>query len=72
MKRRGSQEQITHSLKKHNLNFTSSATIMSLKSFEHGNNGGMTQLMFVKDHWATVWITDWRKQCNKEIMGEDK
>lgn len=23
---------------------------MSLKSFEHGNNGGMTQLMFVKDH----------------------
>lgn len=50
MKRRGSQEQITHSLKKHNLNFTSSATIMSLKSFEHGNNGGMTQLMFVKDH----------------------
>lgn len=26
------------------------ATVMSLKSLEHGNNGGMAQLMFVKHH----------------------
>lgn len=44
---------------------------MSLKSLEHGNNGGMAQLMFVKHHLGYRTDNDLEETVQQGDNGRD-